>query len=288
MSTKKSHRLRRASTKILDSAKLHSTALESDEINRALTDCDKFKSKFFAMMSHEFRTPLNSIAGAVYYLKKKKVSKAEQKAFIDIIYDETNKLIDLFDRILNISLLEKENEGELADLFLLFISEAMDLNRCSLMLMDEATKELTIKSAIGFKEDIIRKTRIKAGEKIAGWVASENKPLLVKDIETYPGISKKNSAQYNTKSLLCLPIAINNKVIGVLNLNNKASGSPFEKKDLYFASSVTDRFSRIIQKVQSGKISDEPQFKTISKSLDTLVNAEQKYRKKNGRSRNKV
>ena len=424
-------------------SELRSKTLELDERNKTLIDCDRLKNEFIAIMSHEFRTPLNSLAGAAYYLKDKQVPEAEQRTFINIISDETNKLINLFDRLLNFSLVEKElpllnkkilnlestikelttskiikeilaknnisfkasctaalpeivgekarliqaiihlidsiarytaagdsidlritgknaaveislfvkgreipeNElpflfdersvwaeidviknrlqfylakkiielhhgtisvfnapegitvkvsfpknlkeyrtaeiDELSDLFLSFTAEAMNLNKCSLMFIDESTGELTIKSAIGFDEDIIRKTKIKFGDKIAGWVASENKPLLIEDIEKHTEIHKKNSARYNTKSLLCLPIVANNKVIGVLNLNNKASGSPFNKKDLYFATVIADRFSHIIEKTQRGDVGDH-QFKTMVNSLESLLNAERKYKKRNG------
>lgn len=334
-------------------AELRAKTLEMDERNKALIDADRLRSEFVAAMSHEFRTPLNSIKGAVYYLKEKRPAEAEQKEFINIISDETNKLIDLLDGVLNFSLLEKEKpilnkkvlnfrdivqeisaskiiknilarknismkvscpdylpdivgekirliqammhliEGlarysisgdsielkvigkgpaveaelfikgrkisetelpflfderslwteideirnklifylakktielhkgsisifnapmgitvqiafplsvkeyrdaeinELASLFLSLTAETMSLNKCSLMLSDELTGELTIKNAIGFDEEIIRKTRVRTGDKIAGWVAVENKPLLIEDLEDFPEIGKK-------------------------------------------------------------------------------------------------
>jgi GAF domain-containing protein len=425
------------------SSRLQYMTLELDERNKVLIDSDRFRSEFVAVMSHEFRTPLNSIAGAAYYLQEKKVSLTEQKEFVSIISAEIKKLIDLLDGVLDFSLLEKEEhilgkkvinfkevlteltasktvkdilaknnisisascpdsvlymvgekvrliqafihlidglgkytsagdsielraegretavqitlfikgrripgtelplffdnrspwtevseiknklkfylakkiielhkgaisvlntpEGisiemifpqlmkehydarinELTNLLLSFIAETMNLNKCSLMLMDELTGELAIKSAIGFDEDIIRKARVRTGDSIAGRVAAENRPLLIEDIEHHPEFGKKSSFRYTTKSLLCLPILVDNRVTGVLNLNNKANGRPFDRKDLYFASALTERISHIIEKAQREDMTDT-KFNTLVQNLENLLHAEQQYKKKNG------
>ena len=172
--------------------------------------------------------------------------------------------------------------NELANLFLSFTAESMNLNKCSLMLFDESTGELVIRSAIGFDEDIIKNTRLKSGDRIAGLVAKENTQLLIDYIETNPRIGKKSTAEYNTKSLLSLPISIKNKVAGVLNLNNKAGSEPFNKKDLYFSAVVAKRISNIIGQVQRGDLKDD-KFRDIVKSLEVLINAKRQYTKKNGK-----
>ena len=425
-------------------SELRSKALELDERNKCLIDTDILKTEFIARMSHELRTPLNSIKGAVYYLKEKKAAEAEQAEFIDIVSDETNKVINLLDGLLNFSRLEKEEvtlkkrilnlkdileetisagivkdlladkkisvklifpdslsdivgekirllqlfmhiisgaikyakagdsieinacdtekcvqagvlirgrtipdselplffderslwygndtdknkmkfylakktiethkgaisvfntpEGitmllafpknredyraaeinELMNLFLSFTAEAMSLNRCSLMLSDELTGELTIRSAVGIDEEIIKKTSLRTGDKIAGRISAENKPVLIEDIEKEPGIRKKNAPQYNTKSFLCLPVVINGKTVGVLNFNNKASGENFNKKDLYLASVITERISHMIGRVLKDDLKDE-EYKLTVKGMEALSNAERVYKKKNGK-----
>jgi GAF domain-containing protein len=59
------------------------------------------------------------------------------------------------------------------------------------MLRDEATGELKIQSAMGLDEDIVRKTRIRVGDQISGWVALEGKPVLIDDIEQDPRFARK-------------------------------------------------------------------------------------------------
>jgi GAF domain-containing protein len=121
------------------------------------------------------------------------------------------------------------------DSFVEFISELLDLDICSIMLGDE-TSELTVKSAIGLEDDIVKRTKIKFGDKIAGWVALEGKPLFIEDIENDPRFAKKSISQYTTKSLMSLPLKIGDRVVGVLNLNNKKTSEPFTKRDYSLAS----------------------------------------------------
>ncbi|HDH53760.1 MAG TPA: HD domain-containing protein, partial [Nitrospirae bacterium] len=105
---------------------------------------------------------------------------------------------------------------------------------------------------------------------------------LIEDIEKERGIRKKNAPQYNTKSLLCLPVVINGKTAGVLSFNNKASGENFNKKDLYLASVITERISNMIGKVLKGDLRSE-EYKLTVKGMEALSNAERVYKKKNGK-----
>ena len=98
--------------------------------------------------------------------------------------------------------------GKGIDLFLEFISELLGLDICSIMLSDELTGELRIQSAMGLTDDIIKRTRIRPGDQICGWVALEGKPLLIEDIENDPRFAKRSVPQYNTKSLLSVPLKV--------------------------------------------------------------------------------
>lgn len=165
------------------------------------------------------------------------------------------------------------------DLFVEFVSELLDLNICSIMLSDELTGELIIKSAKGLDEEVKKRTRVKFGDSIAGWVAIEGKPLLIEDIESDPRFGKRNIPQYSTKSLLSLPLKIGNHVIGVLNLNNKKNSDPFTQRDYYIASVLGERISHFIERLYSGEYRED-EFKQFITSFDGLLSAEKKYHKK--------
>jgi len=165
------------------------------------------------------------------------------------------------------------------DSFVEFISELLDLDICSIMLGDELTSELTVKSAIGLDDDIVKRTRIKFGDKIAGWVALEGKPLFIEDIENDPRFAKKSISQYTTKSLMSLPLKIGDRVIGVLNLNNKKTSQPFTKRDYSLASILSEKISQFIELLSSDNYREDDLKKFIA-SLDTLFTAENADRTK--------
>lgn len=169
--------------------------------------------------------------------------------------------------------------GITMDMFVEFISELMDLNTCSLMLSNELTGELTIKSARGLSDEIVKRTKVKIGDQIAGYVAVEGSPLLVEDIENASVFKRRNISQYNTKSLLSLPLKIQDKVVGVLNLNNKKSADPFTKRDLYIASVFSERISYFLERLYSGNYKEDDMNQILT-SFDSLLDAVKNYHKK--------
>lgn len=97
-------------------------------------------------------------------------------------------------------------------------AEVMDSNICSLMLIDEKNKELVIRATQSMSEDYNKKPPLKIGEGIAGRVVAEKKPKAVKDVTKekeykYQDIAKKEKLC----SLLCVPLVVKGKAIGVIN-----------------------------------------------------------------------
>lgn len=73
-----------------------------------LKEIDKMKSDFFSLMSHELRTPLTSIKeGTNLLIENLKGEVAEkQKRLLTIIVEESNRLINLINSLLDISKME--------------------------------------------------------------------------------------------------------------------------------------------------------------------------------------
>jgi len=63
-----------------------------------------------------------------------------------------------------------------------------------------------------------KKLPLKIGEGISGKVAKENKPLAIKDVTKEKEYKHKDIAKKEgLRSLLCMPLAVKGKVIGVIN-----------------------------------------------------------------------
>lgn len=169
------------------------------------------------------------------------------------------------------------------DMLVDFTSELLGVNSCSLMLADEVTGDLAIRSARGLDEEIVRRTRIRIGDRIAGWVAQEGKPLLVEDIETDPRFGRRNlDRQYASNSLMALPLRSGDRVIGVINFNNRKDGRSFTPRDLRIARVFSERIAAFIENLTRDS-SSEKDLATLVTSLNGLSNAERSYHKKDFR-----
>jgi PAS domain S-box-containing protein len=107
----------------------------------------------------------------------------------------------------------------------------------SVMLVEEGTETLRIAAASGLPQDVVRHARVPFGEGISGQVAQRGEPILVRDMAQHPELTPSAySAQYTTQSLLCVPLRVGDRVLGVVNVNNKLSGEPLQDEDLLLVS----------------------------------------------------
>jgi GAF domain-containing protein len=159
------------------------------------------------------------------------------------------------------------------DLFVDHISESLDIDICSVMLSDDQTGELRVASARGLDDKVVKTTSIKQGDKIAGWVALEGKPLFISNIEKDVRFAKKSISQYNSQALMSLPLKIDDRVIGVLNLNNKKSSEPFNQQDYEKALSLIESLSDHLRHAYAKPVSEAELFQLIENLESNTSNA---------------
>ena len=97
-------------------------------------------------------------------------------------------------------------------------AEVMGSNICSLLLIDEKKRRLVIRATQSVSEEYNKKPPLKIGEGIAGKVAKEGKPIKVLDVRKDKRyISRDIAKKEGLCSLLCVPLTVKGKVIGVIN-----------------------------------------------------------------------
>lgn len=101
---------------------------------------------------------------------------------------------------------------------------------CSMMLLN-GHGELYVLNSRGLSGANLQNTRVKVGQGIAGQVAIQGESILVEDISADERFSVYKRSRYRTGSFIACPITSSEKVIGVLNLNDKKSGEPFSLED---------------------------------------------------------
>jgi len=129
-------------------------------------------------------------------------------------------------------------------------AEIMDSKICSLMLIDEKTRELILKATQSMSELYNKKPHLKIGEGIAGRAAMENKPNAVYDISRESEYRYKDiAAKEGLKSLLSVPLAVKGKVIGVLN-NYTSYPHKFTKTEIDVMTTVASQAAIVIENAE--------------------------------------
>jgi len=111
----------------------------------------------------------------------------------------------------------------------------------SLLLIDEEKRQLYFDVALGDNEETVKTITLSIGEGIAGWVAQNGRPLIVnapeKDTRFFKGVDGKTG--FKTRNIICVPVKVKEKVIGVLEAINKRGG--FDQEDLSLFLSLADQ-----------------------------------------------
>ncbi len=113
------------------------------------------------------------------------------------------------------------SELYLEDILRLVVSvtaQVMDSKICSLMLLNEKSKKLVIRATQSVSEEYNKKPPLSIGEGIAGKVVKEGRPITVLNINEEEEYKYKDIAgKEGLRSLLCIPLSVKGKVIGVIN-----------------------------------------------------------------------
>jgi putative nucleotidyltransferase with HDIG domain len=142
----------------------------------------------------------------------------------------------------------------------------------SLLLIDEKKGELRFEVALGDKEETIKTITLRLGEGIAGWVAQKGKPLIVnhpeEDRRFYKGVDGRT--EFKTRSLICVPVKVKKKVIGVLEAINKQDGVDFDQEDLALFASLADQVAIALDNARLYQEQEEMFFQTAESLADAI------------------
>lgn len=152
------------------------------------------------------------------------------------------------------------------------ISQILKPENWSLLLLDEKTQELRFEIVVGEGADKIKDLRLKLGQGIAGWVAKEKMPLLVPDVSKDPRFCSKadSMSSFKTESIICVPLVIRDKCLGVIELINKIKDDSFGENDLLLLTTLAD-YTAIA--IQNAIYLERLQELTITDDLTKLYNS---------------
>lgn len=110
----------------------------------------------------------------------------------------------------------------------------------SIMFMEPREGALTIRASKGLSDDVIRNTRVKVGEGISGLAAKERQSFLINEDSRDNRIKSYLNRPFIQSSMV-IPIRLENKVMGVMNLGAlEHSPIRFEPANLKMMSRLID------------------------------------------------
>lgn len=112
----------------------------------------------------------------------------------------------------------------------------------SLRMVDQARGTLRLEVATGRGRQARRAVEMRLGQGITGWVALRGEPLLVEDVSKDP---RYLPIRKGVRSEIAVPLCVEAKVIGVLNLDSHHKGA-FSQTDLELLMALANQFARVI------------------------------------------
>lgn len=128
----------------------------------------------------------------------------------------------------------------------------------SLLLIDDFTGHLDFEVVRGEQSNILPFFRVPKGQGIAGWVAENDTPLIVPDVQTDERFYRyvDQELKFRTREMIAVPLRADGAVIGVLQVINKQEGA-FNHDDLKLAMAFANQIAMVINK--SSKEEPPPQ-----------------------------
>ena len=119
----------------------------------------------------------------------------------------------------------------------------------SIMLREKDGDALAIAASYGIPEEIVRNTRVRLGEGLAGMVAQEGKPVVLNSDELDGEAAKRAVRGDIIVSSVIIPILVDTQVRGVLSTAKRRGGTCFDDEDMAALTTLANQASLVIEKM---------------------------------------
>lgn len=131
------------------------------------------------------------------------------------------------------------------------LSVATELTGSEVASVLEAEDEETLRflAVPWFHREALQAVRVPVGASVAGWVYQNGKPAVVMDVEDEDRHFKgaDQAAQYQTRSILAVPILYKGEVLGVLEAVNKVNQAHYTEDDLTILETLASQLAVAMQ-----------------------------------------
>jgi len=202
---------------------------------------------------------------------RNKIQRIVDKLFFKDKYDYHKTLKDFSGALTSILSLER-----LLNLIVNKVTEIMHIDRGFLMLWDKQAEEFRIKVGKGLRKKIFDKISFTKSNYLVEWLEREKRIFSREEVEIFrrreesSGMDSKEQKEFKETldklkevgAVLCIPLMVKDRLIGIFSLDNKMSGDKFTSEDLELLSTVANQAAIAIE---NAKLYEE--MREMEKSL---------------------
>jgi signal transduction histidine kinase len=154
----------------------------------------------------------------------------------------------------------------------------LDASVAALMLVDEENGDLVYEYVSGQVGNLLQKQRTGVDEGIAGWVVTHGQPVLTNDAPADPRFDPRvdNMTGFLTQSMVCAPLQIRGRTIGVIEVLNKRSGQSFDAEDLSLMVTTSNQAAIAIENARL--------YQSLRDERDRILQAQENVRRQVARN----
>ena len=130
------------------------------------------------------------------------------------------------------------------------VVDALKAQQASVMLYNPEIEMLETRAFYGVEGEYTSAGRMRLGEGIAGKVAARLEPLLLSNNTLNPDLRKHYKPHRNITSALCVPLVVENRCVGVLNINRINHPHLFNERQREIVRLFAEHIGAVIQRAE--------------------------------------
>ena len=167
----------------------------------------------------------------------------------------------------------KSDLQQILDIVAEHVQSVLPTTKIAIMLLDKENEEIVSRLALDGKGNPLPVFRLEPGKGITGEVIATGQPKIVCDVEEHAAFVK---APYPITSLLSVPIAMGNNVLGAINVSDKAHGAEFTTYDQKLISAIASQAAVAMENARLFNEVKDLYFSAV-KSLVMAIDAKDPY-----------
>lgn len=129
------------------------------------------------------------------------------------------------------------------------VAAAVPSEDATLVLQGSGGRELLLGASRRLESGVVDGLRLRLDQGIAGWVAASREPVRVDDVQTDPRHDSEieRLTGFVTRTMLCVPLVMKGRLLGVIQCLNKLDGSVFTDEELRMVQALADHAAIAIE-----------------------------------------